>query len=38
MQTIWQVMLTGMGVVMFTTSIAVLIGIGVLLWWTRRID
>jgi hypothetical protein len=38
MQTIWQVMLTGMGVVMFTTSIAVLIGICVLLWWTRRID
>jgi hypothetical protein len=38
MQTIWQVMLTGMGVVMFTTSIAVPIGICVLLWWTRRID
>lgn len=38
MQTIWQVLATGMGVVMITTSIAVIIGLCVLLWWTHRID
>jgi hypothetical protein len=38
MQTLWQVMLTGMGVVMITTSIAVIIGLCVLLWATHRID
>jgi hypothetical protein len=38
MQTIWQVLATGMGVVMITTTIAVIIGLCVLLWWTRRID
>jgi hypothetical protein len=38
MQAIGQVVLTGMGVVMITTSIAVIIGLCLLLWWTRRID
>jgi hypothetical protein len=38
MQAIWQVVLTGMGVVMITTSIAVIIGLCLLLWWMRRID
>jgi hypothetical protein len=38
MQTIGQLLLSGMGVVMMTTSIAVIIGLCVLLWWTRRID
>jgi hypothetical protein len=38
MQTIWQVLATGMGVVMITTTIAAIIGLCVLLWWTRRID
>ena len=38
MQTIWQVLATGMGVVMITTTIAVIIGLCVLLWWTHRID
>jgi hypothetical protein len=38
MQTIWQVLATGMGVVMITTTIAVIVGLCVLLWWTRRID
>jgi hypothetical protein len=38
MQTIWQLLATGMGVVMITTTIAVIIGLCVLLWWTRRID
>jgi hypothetical protein len=27
-----------MGVVMITTTIAVIVGLCVLLWWTRRID
>jgi hypothetical protein len=38
MQMLWQVMLTGMGVVMITTTIAVIIGLCVLPWWTHRID
>ena len=38
MHTMWQMMLTGMGVVMTTTSIAVVIGLCVVLWCTRRID
>ena len=38
MQTIWQLLATGMGVVMTTTTIAVIVGLCVLLWWTRRID
>jgi len=38
MQTLWQVMLTGMGVVMITTTIAGLIGLCVVLWSTRWID
>jgi hypothetical protein len=38
MQMIWQVLLTGMGVVMITTTIAVMVGLCVLLWWTHRID
>ena len=38
MQTIWQLLLTGMGVVMITTTIGVIIGLCVLLWWTHRID
>src|SRR5215213_5746822 len=37
MQTIWQVLATGMGVVMIATTIAVIIGLCVLLW-THRID
>ena len=38
MQTIWQLVLTGMGVVMITTTIAVIIGLCVVLWSTHRID
>jgi hypothetical protein len=38
MQTFWDMVFTGMGVVMITVSIAVLIGLCVLIWWTRRID
>jgi hypothetical protein len=38
MQTIWQVLATGMGVMMITMTIAVIVGLCVLLWWTRRID
>jgi hypothetical protein len=35
---IWQLVLTGMGVVMITTTIAVIIGLCVVLWSTHRID
>jgi hypothetical protein len=38
MQTLWQLLLTGMGVVMITTTIAVIIGLCVVLWSTHRID
>jgi hypothetical protein len=38
METIWQVLATGVGVAMITTTIAVLVGGCVLLWWTHRID
>jgi hypothetical protein len=38
MQMIWQLVLTGMGVVMITTTIAVIIGLCVVLWSTHRID
>ena len=38
METIWQVLATGVGVAMITTTIAVLVGLCVLLWWTYRID
>ena len=38
MQMIWQLVLTGMGVVMITTTIAVIIGLCVVLWSTHRND
>jgi hypothetical protein len=38
METIWQMMFTGMGIVMITTTVAVIIGLFFLLWWTRKID
>jgi hypothetical protein len=38
MQTIWQLLLNGMGVVMITTTIAVIVGLCVVLWSTHRID
>jgi hypothetical protein len=38
MQTVWQMLFTGMGVVMITATIAAIIGLCVLLWWTLRID
>jgi hypothetical protein len=38
MQTIWQVLLTGMGVAMIAATIAAFVGLCVLLWSTRRID
>jgi hypothetical protein len=38
MQTIWQVLATGVGVAMIATTIAVIVSLCVLLWWTHRID
>jgi hypothetical protein len=38
MQTVWEMMFTGIGVVMVTASIAVIVGMCVLLWSTRKID
>jgi hypothetical protein len=38
MQTIWEMMFTGMGVVMTTATIAVFVGLCVVIWCSRRID
>ena len=38
METIWQVLATGVGVAMIATTIAVIVSLCVLLWWTHRID
>ncbi len=38
MQTLWEMMFTGMGAVMITVSVAVLVGLCVLIWWTHGID
>ena len=38
MQTVWEMMFTGIGVVMITASVAVIVGMCVLLWSTRKID
>jgi hypothetical protein len=38
MQTVWEMMFTGISVVMVTASIAVIVGMCVLLWSTRKID
>jgi hypothetical protein len=38
MQTIWEMLFTSLGAVMITVTVVVIIGIGVLIWCTRRID
>ena len=38
MQTIWEMVFTGMGVVMIAVTIAVIVGLCVVIWWTRKID
>jgi hypothetical protein len=38
MQTVWEMLFTGIGVVMITVSVAVIVGICVLLWSIRKID
>ena len=38
MQTVWEMLFTGISVVMVTASIAVIIGMFILLWSTRKID
>jgi hypothetical protein len=38
MQTVWEMMFTGVGVVMVTASVAVIVGTCILLWSTRKID
>lgn len=36
--TIWNLVLTGLAAVMITASTAVIVGLGVVIWTTRRID
>jgi hypothetical protein len=38
MQTVWEMLFTGIGVVMVTASIAVIVGTFILLWSTHKID
>jgi len=38
MQTIWEMLFTGISVVMVTASVAVIVGMCVLFWSTCKID
>ena len=38
MQTVWEMMFTGVGVVMVTASVAVIVGTCLLLWSIRKMD
>lgn len=38
MQTIWEMLFTSLGLVMITVTVAVIVGICVVIWCTRRID
>lgn len=38
MQTIWEMAFTGIGAVMITVTIAVIVGLCIVIWWTRKID
>lgn len=38
METIWEMLFSSMGVVMITATVAVIAGLCVVLWWTRKID
>lgn len=38
MQAIWEMLFTSLGVVMIAATVAVIIGICVVIWSTRRID
>ena len=38
MQTVWEMLLTGISVVMVTASIAVIVGMFILFWSTGKID
>lgn len=38
MQTVWEMMFTGIGLVMITASVAVIVGACILLWSIRKID
>jgi hypothetical protein len=38
MQAIWEMLFTGLGVVMIAATVAVIAGLCVVVWFTRKID
>jgi hypothetical protein len=38
MYELWETLFTSFGIVLTVISLAVLIGLGVLVWWSRKID
>jgi hypothetical protein len=38
MHELWTFLVTGFGAVFGVTSLAVVIGVAVLVWWSRKID
>jgi hypothetical protein len=38
MQAIWEVAFIGMSIVMIAVSVVAIVGLGVAVWWTRKID
>ena len=38
MQAIWEMAFTGMSVVMIAVSVVAIVGLCVVIWWTRKID
>ena len=38
MQAIWEMLFSGVGMIVATVTVVVLLGVGLLLWWNRKID
>jgi hypothetical protein len=38
MQVIWETLFTSVGLLVLTVTVVVVLGVGLLLWWNRKID
>jgi hypothetical protein len=38
MQVIWETLFTTVGLLVVTVTVVVILGVGLLLWWNRKID
>jgi hypothetical protein len=38
MQVIWETLFTSVGLLVVTVTVVVILGVGLLLWWNRKID